>query len=88
MRLTRRNEVGVGSWADRDYCADMETVCNKFNGCGNCPVARLIDRLCEYEETGFEPEDINKMYRIALLNAADLVDRIEMTLNKKQEENK
>ena len=77
MRLTRKNEFGGGAWSNRDYCLDMEAVCRKFKNCGKCPVAKLLDRLCEYEETGFEPSDIAKMNRIAVLNAADLIDKLE-----------
>lgn len=77
MRLTRKSSSGGGRWLDKDYCLDMSAVCRKFKYCNNCPIAKLLDRLCEYEETGFEPSDIAKMNRIAILNAADLIDKLE-----------
>lgn len=79
MKLTCKNEFGGGAWFGRDYCLDMEAVCRKFKNCGKCPVAKLLDRLCEYEETGFEPDDIQKLNRIAMLNASELIAKLENT---------
>ncbi len=76
MRLTCKDDFGEGAWADKDYCLDMKAVCKKFKSCSRCPVAKLLDRLCEYEETGFEPEDILKMYRVAIFNTAEITDRL------------
>lgn len=83
QRFTRKTEFNSGVWADKDYCLDMKEYCCKVGGCENCIIAKLLDRLCEYEETGFEPKEIMKMYRIALLNTDDLVNKIEDTINTK-----
>lgn len=81
QRLTRKTAYGYGIWASKDYCLDMIEYCSKVGNCKNCIIAKLLDRLCEYEETDFEPKDIMKMYRIALLNANDLIDKIEDAVN-------
>lgn len=31
------------------------------NGCSGCPIAKAFDRLAEYEDTGLEPEEIERI---------------------------
>lgn len=43
-----------------DVCAILPMLCRDFE-CKECPLGRLIDRLCEYEDTGLTPEEIIKL---------------------------
>lgn len=58
-RLTE-NVRGSAVWAkDYDVCAELEELCNSYDtNCTICPVGRLIDRLCKYEDTGLAPESV------------------------------
>ena len=58
MRLTKITDKGNASWNGHDYCQEMSGWCEQSinKSCERCPVAKLLDRLAEYEETGFEPK--------------------------------
>ena len=45
---------GVGNIVCSEICAREE------DGCENCPIAKAFDRLAAYEDTGLEPEEIDK----------------------------
>lgn len=79
MRLTKITDKGNASWNGHDYCREMNDWCEQSinKSCERCPVAKLLDRLAEYEETGFEPKEIKKLEKIALYNADKLIDKIE-----------
>lgn len=64
-RLTqRRNDTPVPNKALGDLCWRM-SFCEEFEFCEGCPVGKLINRLCEYEETGLTPNDIEKLKKSA-----------------------
>ena len=76
MRLTSRIGKGTVVWNNKGYCDEMGDLCKKFK-CEDCPVYILLNRLAEYEDTGFEPKEIEKLEKIALYNADKLIDKIE-----------
>lgn len=43
-----------------DICLEMD-FCDNFDFCDGCPVGRLINRLCEYEDTGFTPKQVENI---------------------------
>lgn len=47
-----------------DLCLKME-FCDEFDFCEGCPVKRIMDRLCEYEDTELEPKEIVEMKKAA-----------------------
>lgn len=64
-RLTqRRNDTPVPNKALGDLCWRM-SFCEEFDFCEGCPVGKLLNRLCEYEETGLTPNDIEKLKKSA-----------------------
>lgn len=67
-RLTRPSIVSISSAVPSenlgDLCMKMD-FCDEFYMCEGCPVKKLIDRLCEYEETGLTPEQIAEMKKSA-----------------------
>ncbi len=77
MRLTKRRSEGIAVWHDKNLCEELKNICDSNKSCAYCPVGMLIDRLCEYEDTGFEPDDINNLARIATYNAVDVINRLE-----------
>ena len=40
-----------------DVCAKLPVLCHDFD-CIDCPLGKVIDRLCEYEDTGLTPAEI------------------------------
>ena len=79
MRLTKIADKGNALWNGEDYCSGMSDWCENYidGDCDKCPVAKLLDRLAEYEEIGFEPKEIKKLEKIALYNADKLINKIE-----------
>lgn len=78
MRLTKVTDRGNTSWNGHDHCQEMSGWCEHYlnSDCDKCPVAKLLDRLAEYEETGFEPKEIKKLEKIALYNMDSLIEKI------------
>lgn len=60
----RRNDTPVPNKTLGDLCWRM-SFCEEFEFCEGCPVGKLINRLCEYEETGLTPNDIEKLKKSA-----------------------
>ena len=40
-----------------DVCMKMP-FCDDYDACEGCEIRRIIDRLCEYEDTGLTPTEI------------------------------
>lgn len=40
-----------------DVCAKLPVLCHDYD-CIDCPLGKIIDRLCEYEDTGLTPAEI------------------------------
>ena len=40
-----------------DVCMKMP-FCDDYDACKGCAIRKIIDRLCEYEDTGLTPEEI------------------------------
>lgn len=61
-RLTIREESTAAPNRETigDICATLPILCHDFE-CKECPLGRLIDRLCEYEDTGLMPEEIMEL---------------------------
>lgn len=70
-RLTKRSSIfknkAVPSEKLGDLCMRMD-FCDEFDFCIGCPVKKLIDRLCEYEDTGLTPKQIDKTKKSANIN--------------------
>lgn len=41
----------------RNICSNSPWYCHVFD-CKDCPLGEIINRLCEYEDTGLTPEEI------------------------------
>ncbi len=60
-RMTHKDRFGryvlpeVDDWGEWAECRE---ICDKAEGCDNCPIQRAIDRLAAYENTGLTPEEI------------------------------
>lgn len=67
-RLTEHSEFSINSAVPSenlgDLCLKME-FCDEFDFCEGCPVKRMMDRLCEYEDTELEPKEIVEMKKSA-----------------------
>lgn len=67
-RLTEHSEFCINSAVPSenlgDLCLKME-FCDEFDFCEGCPVKRIMDRLCEYEDTELEPKEIVEMKKAA-----------------------
>lgn len=65
-RLTKRSNIAMSVPSENlgDLCMRMD-FCDEFDFCIGCPVKKLMDRLCEYEDTGFTPEQIMEMKKSA-----------------------
>lgn len=67
-RLTEHSKLvvdgGVPSKNLGDLCLKMN-FCDEFDFCEECPVKKIMDRLCEYEDTGLTPEEIMEMKKSA-----------------------
>lgn len=61
-RLTSRSQTGcaVPSGILGDICLKM-SFCDEYDFCDGCPVGKMIKRLCEYEDTGLTPKQIELM---------------------------
>lgn len=44
-----------------DVCMKMP-FCDDYDACEGCEIRRIIDRLCEYEDTGLTPEEISILH--------------------------
>lgn len=59
-RLTQRSpKTGAATPSDSigDICFHF-CDCESFDFCEHCPVNRILQRLCEYEDTGLTPEQV------------------------------
>lgn len=67
-RLTEHSEFFINSAVPSeklgDLCLKME-FCDEFVFCEGCPVKKIMDRLCEYEDTDLEPKEIVEMKKAA-----------------------
>ena len=43
-----------------DVCMKMP-FCDDYDACEGCAIRKMIDRLCEYEDTGLTPEEITQL---------------------------
>ena len=43
-----------------DVCAKLPWLCHDYD-CIDCPLGKIIDRLCEYEDTGLTPAEIMEL---------------------------
>ena len=43
-----------------DVCAMLPVLCHDYD-CIDCPLGKIIDRLCEYEDTGLTPAEIMEL---------------------------
>ena len=55
-RLTQRGVDQIPISKDQ-ICLASPTFCHDYD-CKECPIGKLINRLCEYEDTGLSPEEI------------------------------
>ena len=78
-RLTERWDYGDAHWLgdSEDICELVS--CDNYIDCGCCPLNSVLERLCRYEETGFEPDEIGKLASVAIYNAADLIEKLNGT---------
>lgn len=63
-RLTAHSESNGTPVPNRDTIGDLcmkMDFCLDYDFCEGCPVKAMIDRLCEYEDTGLTPEEIMKL---------------------------
>ena len=63
-RLTAHSESNGTPVPNRDTIGDLcmkMDWCLDYDFCEGCPVRAMIDRLCEYEDTGMTPEEIMKL---------------------------
>lgn len=68
-RLTIR-ESGDSGWAGGDYCENMPLLCEEYEfSCGACPLGRVLEKLCKYEDTGLEPEAVQVLANEYILNS-------------------
>lgn len=67
-RLTEHSRFFINSVVPSknlgDLCTRMK-FCDEFDFCDGCPVKRIMDRLCEYEDTDLEPKEIVEMKKAA-----------------------
>lgn len=65
-RLTthsKRSNCPIPSEALGDVCMKIN-FCEDFDFCDGCPVKTMLTRLCEYEDTGLTPNQIENMKKI------------------------
>lgn len=65
-RLTKRS-CSTGSVIPSEQLGDLCLLmgfCDDYDFCRRCPVKTLLTRLCEYEDTGLTPTQINNMKKI------------------------
>ena len=55
-RLTERSPRRVPI-SKRNICSNSPWYCHDFD-CKDCPIGEILNRLCEYEDTGLTPEEI------------------------------
>lgn len=68
-RLTKRTS-GEAGWNGEDHCEDAYSLCEAYGfACGVCPLGRVLDRLCEYEDTGLEPKAVKLLVNDYILNS-------------------
>ena len=51
----------------KSICSASPMFCHDYS-CNECPIGEMINRLCEYEDTGLTPEDIVRGIKKANLN--------------------
>ncbi|SCX27770.1 hypothetical protein SAMN02910436_02265 [Ruminococcaceae bacterium P7] len=67
-RLTQRSTItgnAVPSKQLGDICL-LISGCEEYDFCEDCPIREMLTRLCEYEDTGLTPEQINHVKEIFL----------------------
>ena len=60
-RLTTRDEHGTSIPNHNtigEICNNFMSICDDYDLCEGCPIGKLIDQLCAYEDTGLTPEEI------------------------------
>ena len=60
-RLTDHSAYNGTPMPNKDTIGDpcmMMSFYDDFDFCEGCPVKKMIDRLCSYEDTGLTPEEI------------------------------
>lgn len=65
-RLTTRSSLAgspVPSEVLGDICMRMD-FCDEYDFCEDCPIGRLLNKLCEYEDTCLTPQQIGNMKKI------------------------
>lgn len=68
-RLTTR-ESGDSGWNGGDYCENMPLLCEEHEfSCGMCPIGRVLEKLCKYEDTGLEPEAVQVLANEYIINS-------------------
>ncbi len=81
-RMTHKDKFGryvlpeVDDWGEWAECRE---ICDKAEGCDNCPIQRAIDRLAAYENTGLTSEEIEQM-KADNARLHDLLDNIECVM--------
>lgn len=57
-RLTKRRP-SEAEWNGENFCENAYSLCEVYDyNCDLCPLDRVLNRLCEYEDTGLEPKTI------------------------------
>lgn len=68
-RLTKRRP-GEAGWNGENFCENAYSLCEVYDyACELCPLDRVLNRLCEYEDTGLEPEAIKLLVNDYILNS-------------------
>lgn len=63
-RLTDHSAYNGTPVPNRDTIGDlclMMSFCDDYDFCEGCPVKKMMDRLCAYEDTGLTPEEIAEL---------------------------
>ncbi len=77
-RLTAHSKPSgspIPSEALGDICLEMD-FCDNFDFCAGCPIGRLINLLCEYEDTGLTPKQIENLKKIHKLSKCEPTDGV------------
>lgn len=65
-RLTKRTTSGIAVPNGTDICQLISSnLCEHYDFCSGCPVGKMLDRLCTYEDTGLTPEQFLNIKKLA-----------------------